>query len=142
MQLARECGKYFEKLADMFNDISEVLPRLRIYEQLFSNHEKLLQTIALIYHDILQFCQDAKSVLRRGKRSMLSLAWKPFEQQFGKQMNAFRKHRRSLNEVVSTSHMIEAAEARTLAHYDRTRLEQEARGQLTFELFRVFELIK
>ena len=67
-QLAREFGKYFEKLVDMFARIGDVLPRFRIYERLFPNSERLVQSLSLVYVDILVFCSDVKAVFRQGKR--------------------------------------------------------------------------
>ena len=34
--LAREFGKYFERLVEMFARIGDVLPRFRVYESLFA----------------------------------------------------------------------------------------------------------
>lgn len=68
-QLAREFGKYFEKIVDMFARIGDVLPRFRVYEQLFANHEHLVHALSLVYYDVLVFCADAKAAFRRGKRT-------------------------------------------------------------------------
>ena len=67
-QLAREFGKYFEKLIDMFERIGDVLPRFQAYERLFPSNERLVQSLSTAYVDILKFCSDVKAVFRRGKR--------------------------------------------------------------------------
>ena len=40
LHLAREFGKYFEKLVEMLARIGDVLPRFRVYEKLFSRYAK------------------------------------------------------------------------------------------------------
>ena len=68
-QIAREFGKYFDKLVEMFARIGDVLPRFRRYERLFSNHDSLIQALSMAYLDIITFCVNAKAVFRRGQRS-------------------------------------------------------------------------
>lgn len=53
----------------MFERIGDVLPRFRAYERLFPNNERLVQSLSVVYLDILKFCSDVKTVFRRGKRS-------------------------------------------------------------------------
>ena len=98
----------------MFNHISNLLPRLRVYEELFPGHENLVHSISMIYFDVLKFCSDAKDVFRRAKHSILKLVWKPFERQFGSHLDAFRRHQEEMNKDISLSHMIEAADSRAL----------------------------
>ena len=63
-QIAREFGKYFDKLIDMFVIIGDVLPRFRTYARLFSNYEPLIQALSMAYLDIITFCTKAKAVFR------------------------------------------------------------------------------
>ena len=109
----------------MFNRISDVLPRLRIYETLFPTHERLVQSLSKIYFDVLKFCSDAKDVFRRAKRAMFNLVWKPFERQFGSQMDAFRRHQEEMEKEVLLSHMIETADSRALVRSDRVEIAKE-----------------
>ena len=71
-QIAKEFEKYFEKLIDMLTRIGDVLPRCRVYQSLFSSHERLLQAISLAYLDIIYFCMDAKETFRKLKKSTTS----------------------------------------------------------------------
>ena len=112
----------------MFSRISDLLPRLRIYEQLFPNHELLVQSLSVIYFDILTFCSDAKNMFRRAKRTMLSLVWKPFERQFGSHMDAFRRHQEETEKNVSLSHMIEAADSRALIRSNQMEIAKRSYG--------------
>ena len=43
LYLARELGKYFERIVEMPARIGDVLPRFRVYEKLCSSHERLTQ---------------------------------------------------------------------------------------------------
>lgn len=125
LHLARASGKYFEKIADMFNRISDLLPRLRIYEQLFPNHESLVQALSVVYLDVLKFCSDTKIMFRRTKHALLSLIWKPFERHFGTQIDEFRRHQKEIEKAVSLSHMIEAKDSRDLIRSNQTQLAKE-----------------
>ena len=113
----------------MFNRISDLLPQLRIYEQLFPTHERLVQSLSKIYFDVLKFCSDAKAVIRQPKRAMLTSVWKPFERQFDPHMDAFRRHKGEIENEALLSHMIEAKETRTLIDSDRMAVAKERYGK-------------
>lgn len=135
LHLAREFGKYFEKLVEMFARIGDVLPRFRIYEKLFSGHEQLVQSLSIVYVDILKFCTDAKAVFRQGRRPFLTnfkagfkLLWKPFDRQFGQRMDEFRIHRKNVDKEAGLSHMVEAADARAVDTINRLQIKKEREG--------------
>ena len=112
----------------MFNRIGDLLPRLRIYEGLFASRERLVQLLSALYFDILQFCSEAKTMFRRAKRSMLTLVWKPFERQFGSHIDVFRRHQEEMEKEVALSHMIEAADSRTLIRSSQIDIAKERYG--------------
>lgn len=56
-------------MVDMFERIGDVLPQFRVYDRLFSNQERLVQALSVVYVDILKFCTNAKAVFRKGRRS-------------------------------------------------------------------------
>lgn len=129
--LAREFGKYFERIIEMLARIGDVLPRFKVFEDLFATHERLVQALSLAYLDILVFCTKAKAVFRHGRRSSLTnlsiafkLSWKPFERQFGEQIDGFRAHARNVKKEASLSHMIEAAESRSIVFANKQQLEK------------------
>ncbi|KAL8949232.1 MAG: hypothetical protein Q9222_004640 [Ikaeria aurantiellina] len=55
LHLARAFSKYFERIVEMFARIGDLLPRFRIYENLFPSHERLVQAFSTVYVDILEF---------------------------------------------------------------------------------------
>ena len=155
IQLAREFGKYFEKIVDMFAQIGDVLPRFRVYENLFPDHERLTQALSGVYFDIIVFCAEAKGVFRRGKhfsgtqsseklakvrtnlavelsapnlRAVFKLTWKPFEREFGEIITRFRKHQKSVEQEAGLSHMIEAANSRELVHISQKQIAKLQQG--------------
>ena len=67
-------------------------------------------------------------MLRRSKRVMMTLVWKPFKRQFGSQMDAFRKHQKQIEKDVSLSHMIEAADSRAMIRSDQLNLAKDRYG--------------
>lgn len=136
LKIAREFGKYFEKLVDMLARIGDILPRFQVYEKLFRNHERLVHALSVAYVDVVVFCSDAKAVFRRGKRGPLTsvkvgfkLLWKPFESQFGQQLDNFRNHRKIVEKEAGLSHMVEAADARALALANHLQLEKTMKGK-------------
>lgn len=132
LHLAREFGKYFDKLVEMFARIGDVLPRFRVYEKLFPGHEQLVQSLSIVYLDIIKFCTDAKAVFRQGRRPFLTnfkagfkLLWKPFDRQFGQRMDDFRIHRKNVDKEAALSHMVEAADARAVDIINRLQVNKE-----------------
>ncbi|KAL8727649.1 MAG: hypothetical protein Q9166_005885 [cf. Caloplaca sp. 2 TL-2023] len=131
LHLAREFGKYFERIVDMFAEVGDALPRFRVYENLFSSQERLVQALSVVYVDILTFCTEAKAVFRRGRRPSMTnlsiafkLSWKPFERQFGQQIDSFRAHVRNVEKEASLSHMIEASDSRAIVLSNQKQLEK------------------
>lgn len=135
LQLAREFGKYYDKLVDMFNCIGDMLPRFQTYEKLFPSHARLVEALSVIYVDILKFCRGAKAVFRRAKHSSVNignaikLAWKPFDQQFGQMINDLKRHRENVEKEAGLAHMLEAANAREVELAHILELEREKKGQ-------------
>lgn len=134
LHLAREFGKYFERIVEMLARIGDVLPRFRVYEDLFPSHERLMHALSAAYVDIIAFCTKSKAVFRHGQRSSLTnlsiafkLSWKPFERQFGEQIDAFRVHLKNVEKEASISHMIEAADSRAVVLANQKQLEKAKR---------------
>lgn len=115
----------------MFVRIGDVLPRFRVYESLFPNHERLVQSLSMAYVDIIEFCSECKAVFRHGQRFAMTsfkvafkLTWKPFERQFGEHIERFRQHRKSVEKEAGLSHMVEAADSRALIKANQQQLER------------------
>ncbi|KAL8756238.1 MAG: hypothetical protein Q9199_003060 [Rusavskia elegans] len=134
LHLAGEFGKYFERIVDMFARIGDLLPRFRVYENLFPSHERLVQTLSVVYIDILTFCAEAKAVFRRERRSskidlgiLFKSSWKPFERRFGQQIDNFRAHVKNVEKEANLSHMIEASDSRAVVLANQRQLEKAKR---------------
>ena len=56
------------------------------------------------------------------------LLWKPFDAQFGKQLNAFRQHQKNVEKEAGLADMIEAADARAMVLANQKQLEKQRRG--------------
>ncbi|KAL8778333.1 MAG: hypothetical protein Q9213_007463 [Squamulea squamosa] len=124
LHLAREFGEYFERIVEMFVRIGDLLPRFRVYENLFPSHERLVHALSFAYVDVLIFCTEAKAVFRRSSLSMLfKLSWKPFKRQFGHHIENFRLHVKNVEKEASLSHMIEASDSRAMVLANQRQLE-------------------
>src|SRR4051794_13654841 len=64
--LARDCELYFSKLLDMLYDIGDAIPGFYVYEQLFSTHAGLRETLVAKYCDVIAFLIKAKRVFSSG----------------------------------------------------------------------------
>jgi hypothetical protein len=113
----------------MFSRIGDVLPRFRVYERLFPEHERLLAALTKSYLDIIIFCVDAKDIFGRAKRSSVTWAvagkviWGNFEKKFSTEyLDQFTRHQKLVEKEAGLSHMIEAKNARELA--EANQLEQ------------------
>ncbi|KAL8655330.1 MAG: hypothetical protein Q9226_003086 [Calogaya cf. arnoldii] len=131
LQLACEYSKYFERIVDMFASIGDLLPRFRVYENLFPSQERLVQALSITYIDVLTFCTEAKAVFRSERRSsrvglaiLAKLSWKPFERQFGQLIDNFRNHAKNVEKEASLSHMIAASDSRAIVRANQTQLEK------------------
>jgi hypothetical protein len=119
--MARSVGKYFDKIVDMFRQIGDALPRLRVYEKLFPNHERLLAILADVYLDIIIFCVDAKALFGKAKRSSVTwtFTWRGLSNGLEKNVEdllaRFLRHRKLAEKEAAVSNMIEAKDARELA---------------------------
>ena len=113
----------------MIGQIGDLLPRLRVYEALFPNHERLVQTMSLIYCDLLGFCLEAKDALRKPKRALMKITWKTFEARFGKLVEQFTYNRDQVAQEAEMSHLIESADAHESIRAVQLQTSEDRRSQ-------------
>ncbi|KAK0726550.1 ankyrin repeat-containing domain protein [Apiosordaria backusii] len=97
LDLAREFGEYFEKLALMLENIGTILSRLERYPTLYPDNDNIKEPMVDIYKAIFELCAKAKHVFRVGKdkchgikrlmqavglATALRVLWKPFSVDF------------------------------------------------------------
>ena len=109
-----------------------------------SSHERLVQSLSVAYVDIITFCTKSKAVFRHGRRSSLNnlsvtfkLSWKPFERQFGQQIDDFRTHLKNVDKEAGLSHMIEAADARAVILANQKELEKAKKQNIYRQILAV-----
>ena len=73
--------------------------------------------------------QRSYNLIGLGSRIAFKLAWKPFERQFGGQIERFRQHRKNVEKEAGLAHMIEAADARAVVLHNQLQLEADRQGQ-------------
>lgn len=104
----------------MFARIGDNLPRFRLYEHLFPNHEPLLAALANAYLDIIRFSTDVMKVFHEVNKSSvlhrvsLKKTWKPLENQFDSYLSNFRRHQDNISAEVKVAQMIEVRKAQEL----------------------------
>ena len=113
----------------MLAQIGEALPRLHVYEGLFPREERLIQALSAVYYDLLEFCYEAKKILRKPKRAMFSTSWKTFERKFGQTIIRFKQHQKTVEKEANAYHMIESADSRSLIRSDQLQRLQEWKGK-------------
>ena len=132
----------------MFSRIGDVLPRFKVFEQLFRNHERVVQALSIAYIDVIKFCSSAKDVFRRGQRTSkttfkvaFKLIWKPFERQFEQQMTSFRLHQKNVEKEAGLSHMIESADSRALVLANQMQVSKDKRLHDRIRIMALFPAI-
>lgn len=65
--MATEFGDYFDKLANMFEQIGYNLSRLRRYPRLYPDNEQLMKALVEVYKHVIKFCTKARAVFTEGK---------------------------------------------------------------------------
>jgi hypothetical protein len=96
----------------MLQQIADVLPRYRIYTQLFSKNEPLQKAISNVYSTVMTFVFEATKVFKSSSRVIRSSLWEPFDQKFEKCLDQLRRHAESVEKEAEMAHMIEEANAR------------------------------
>jgi len=103
---ALEIATFFDRLAGMINRLNDYLDPLTEYAKAARQSEPLLQEVAGVYGDLLQFWTAARHVFvdEHGKqkrcvslRTFLRVQWDPFEQVFGNIEQRFKHHLDVLN---------------------------------------------
>lgn len=140
LHLAEQCGKYLEDVVSMFAQIGRVLPRLRMYEHLFLEHEPLLLALSDAYLDIIRFCIDAKKVFLKAKKTSAAtslackILWRPFQRRFNEYILHFQQHQEEAEKQAGVAHMIEAKKAAELERADRIKHDKVRKATRRLEL--------
>jgi hypothetical protein len=53
----------------MFAHIGDNLPRFRVFQKLFSRHERLLASISNAYLDVIAFCVEVKELFIKARKT-------------------------------------------------------------------------
>ncbi|KIW05145.1 uncharacterized protein PV09_03696 [Verruconis gallopava] len=148
IQLARGFGRYFERLMDIFAQIGDNLPRYRVYERLFPQHDRLLAALANAYLDIIIVCVDAKELFGKAKQSSVTWAvigkvlWRTFEKKFfDEQLAQFQRHQALIEKEAGLSHMIEAKQSRELSKASQAAQEKSRRYARRRQLLSVLSTV-
>ncbi|KAF2654798.1 hypothetical protein K491DRAFT_600076 [Lophiostoma macrostomum CBS 122681] len=112
LHIAREAGKFLERLVDMFVSVGDALPRFQIYQIIFPSQERLLRAISDAYLDVIHFCVKAKDFFSSAKGKLSMGMWKPFQQDFDIYMLQFSRHQKRVDKEARVAHMFESARRR------------------------------
>lgn len=96
----------------MLQQIADVLPRYRIYTELFSKHEPLQEAISQVYSAVTTFVFQAAKVFESSSRVVTSAAWERFDQKFEGSLDKLRIHADRVERAADVAHMIEESNAR------------------------------
>ncbi|KAK4194345.1 ankyrin repeat-containing domain protein [Triangularia verruculosa] len=130
LDLAREFGEYFEKLALMLENIGTILSRLERYPTLYPDNENIKAPMVDIYIAIFDLCAKAKHVFRVGKEkckgikrltqavglaTALRVLWKPFSVDFDGIKTRIAKNVEAVESEAGLAEKELASKERTLA---------------------------
>ncbi|KAI8931644.1 hypothetical protein NX059_011294 [Plenodomus lindquistii] len=120
LHIAREAGKFQDSIIDMLGQIGDAIPRFRIYETLFKNHDRLALVLSTAYLDIVLFCVTIKDFFSQARKSRIPLAivlkgsWKNLRRDFDQHMANFRQHSKRIEREARVAHMLESAQVREI----------------------------
>ncbi|KAJ9157792.1 hypothetical protein NKR23_g567 [Pleurostoma richardsiae] len=105
-KLGSNYNGFFEKTAGMLGSISTSLPQYRDYvsvcrERKEMDHSRLLNSLAFVYADIIDFCKHIYCMLTRRRPDTKwmhrasfvgDILWRPFEVRFGDLVERMKRH--------------------------------------------------
>ncbi|CAP62321.1 uncharacterized protein PODANS_0_150 [Podospora anserina S mat+] len=142
LDLAREFGEYFEKLALMLENIGTILSRLERYPTLYPDNENIKAPMVDIYIAIFEFCVRAKQIFRVGKEkcqgikrltqavglaTALRVLWKPFSVDFDGIKDRISKNVEAVESEAGLAEKELASKERTLAGERWAKAERSQR---------------
>lgn len=83
----------------------------------------------LLVSRVIKVGRGPNKLIGLGSRIAFKLTWKPFERQFGGQIEQFRQHRKNVEKEAGLAHMIEAADSRAVVLRNQMQLEADRQGQ-------------
>ncbi|KAH0561960.1 hypothetical protein GP486_003332 [Trichoglossum hirsutum] len=153
LQIARGYGKYFDKIAEMIGNIGDIIPRFQGYEELFSDHRRLVHALSAVYVDIMTFCMDIKSAFRNtpsgNLRAFKATCWQPLKARFETNLDNIRVHSKVVEREAllshmkdSKKHMLEAAKSLVDTHAEKSVTKQRQREEVQARLLSYLSTIK
>jgi hypothetical protein len=131
--LASKYNKIFDRIVEVLERISYVLPRFRDYERIFGKHPRIISALSAVYLDIVTLCGEIKGLIRSISRSKLISFGKlfaPLDNHLGEAISRFRLHREDVEMEAEACHMIESAKEHELALHDRQLAALERKAHL------------
>ena len=95
----------------------------------------------LLVSGVTQLVRRPYKLIESGSRIAFKLAWKPFEQQFGEQIERFRKHRKNVEKQAGLAHMVEAADSRAVVLHNQMQLEADRQCQYICHISRKYRVL-
>ncbi|OCL01351.1 hypothetical protein AOQ84DRAFT_383830 [Glonium stellatum] len=139
---------FLEKIADMFESISSILPQYQQHYDTYKrrppekNKDRLVHLMSFIYADIVQFCQNVSCMFLRSSKgypieSPAQTIWKPFNlrffqlhQRIVKHQRWFDKEMRLQDQAILTHHYADFVEyLRAMEHMNEKQKTQELAKQ-------------
>ncbi|PMD18939.1 hypothetical protein NA56DRAFT_576182, partial [Hyaloscypha hepaticicola] len=132
--LARNHGKFYDRITDTFERIGDLLPRFRDYQRIFNGrkHQRLTEALSTTYLDIIIICTEFRGFLRAQRKSVVKRVLQPqtpaINAHIENVLDRFRKHRKSVEKEAEVCHMIEEKESRDLVLRNNALAEAKERA--------------
>ncbi|KAK0627418.1 hypothetical protein B0T14DRAFT_135829 [Immersiella caudata] len=102
-----------ERLLDIYVEIGELIPSLKVYDSVFRSSPAVLEVLELYFQDMLQFHANALDVFTRPAwKDVFHSTWKTFESHFAPIRESLRRHRTLLLDLRVTAGVIETQNTR------------------------------
>ncbi|KAF1997941.1 ankyrin, partial [Amniculicola lignicola CBS 123094] len=119
---AQRFNDYFCKLIDMFERISDIIPRFSTYAKILPHHTPLRNALSAAYLEILQFITRAKSVFPKSSfRVLMATTWKSFDRTFESSVSNIRRYRELVEDEARLAAMLDQLQENKSAREERDR---------------------
>lgn len=111
--MATNLSEYFETLSERLSNLSYLFPRLREYERIFRNSNRLQQAMSTFYAIVVVFFTKSLKLLQeRGIKMFVKSLWQSFTSDFGQLDKELSMVRDEVNEELKLASEQEAVKGR------------------------------
>ncbi|KAK0624975.1 hypothetical protein B0T17DRAFT_257932 [Bombardia bombarda] len=114
LMVVREHRSYFFKLMDNLEQMGDLLPGYRVYEEIFQKHKSVQDALLQVYEEMVSFLVAATRIFSKSSSIalLLRVPVKSFDQTFQRSLVGLERHRNLVERAVNIAQMVNIYEMR------------------------------